>query len=662
MKSASCFQGVRAVLVTAAVLAPVAGAAQHVTEQIIVTATPDNRSTSEIAQSVTVVGGAELDRVRAATIGETLEGQLGMSASYFGAGASRPIIRGLAGSRVLTLVDGIEAMDASTVSADHAVGIDPVAARQLEIFRGPTSLLYGSGAVGGIVNTVTSRLPEAAPPDGLAGTMQLGANTVADERSFAAALDGGGQRLAWHLDAADRSADDYEIPGLADLDEVSGLRRVLANSDIDLTSYAVGASWLGDDALFGVAVSGLESNYGIPGHEHGPDAAPVRIDLRQSRVDLKGRWRPGGVLDTVDLRVGVSDYEHQELEGGSAGTRFGNRGYEARAELGHSPAALWSGVFGVQLVRRDFSAIGEEAFVPPVASDGYGLFVLERRDTEVWSVSLGARYERLQHDPTAADSFAATAASFSAAAIRSFASGFSMAFNLASAERVPSAEELYSYGPHLATESFEIGNPNLAEETARHLDASLRRDIGSRRWSVNAYRTHYDRFIFLRDTGALDPDDSLPVHVYAQQDADFYGVEAEIFAPIATVGPGELDLRVFADFVRARLADGTNVPRIPPRRAGARLSWHADRVALGFEIIRYGDQQRVAPFESPTPGYTAASTDVDWLLEAGGSIELTLFARASNLLDEDARRHTSFVKEIAPLPGRNLTVGLRAAF
>lgn len=641
-----------AILMTAAFSGPLT--AQQAVEEIIVTGVPGQRSSNELAQSVTVVGGEELDRVRSTNLGETLESQLGMSASYFGTGASRPIIRGLAGARVRTMEDGVDSMDVSTVSVDHAVSIEPLVARQVEIFRGPTTLLYGSGAVGGVVNTVTNRIPEGLPASGIDGGLELRGDTASDERTLAIALDGGRDSVAWHVDAADRETGDYEIPGGS----------TLGNSDLELTSFALGGSWFGEDGLFGLSVSGFDTQYGIPSHEHADGAEAghgedvVRIDLEQTRVDLKGGWTlPSGGLESIRLRLGINDYRHVELEGDEVGTRFDNEAWEGRLEILHAPVGMWSGAFGLQLGEREFSAIGEEAFVPPVDTASYGLFLIERRETGPWDLALGARFETVAHDPAGAMSVEDSALSLSAGGIRELGGGRSLALNLASAERVAVAEELFSNGPHLASDAFEVGDPGLGTETSRHLDIGLRKTGGEIGWSVTAFLTDYDDFIYLRDTGLIE--DELPRFEFSQQDATFRGLEAEVLLPLAEPGPGELDLRVFTDYVRAKLDGGDHVPRIPPLRYGARLEYHTDRFVVGLSATEYADQKDVAPFEAPTAGYTLLGADFDWSIFASRGRTLSIFARATNLLDEDARRHTSLVKDIAPLAGRNFSLGLR---
>jgi len=664
----------RAALALAVAGLPFALPAQEVVEEVVVTATPGNQSTNDLAQSVTVLSGEALDRARATNLGETLEGQLGVSASYFGTGSSRPIIRGLAGARVRTMEDGIESMDVSTVSVDHAVSIDPLVARQVEIFRGPTTLLYGSGAVGGVVNTVTNRIPERAPEDGFDAALEARGDTAADERTIAFALDGGGDAFAWHFDAADRDTDDYEIPGFAEHEQQEGpIPGLLENSDLELASYSLGGSWLGEGSFFGLAVSGFDTQYGVPGHAHGHEEEPippepepghaeaVRIDLEQTRVDLKGGWTGlGGGIESINLRFGVNDYEHVELEGQELGTRFENDAWEGRLELLHAPLGRWSGAFGVQLSEREFSAVGAEAFVPPVDTTAYGVFLMERLQTDIWDFSLGARYEAEEHDPIGAARVDDTALSFSAAAIRNLGDGYSLALNFASAERMPVAEELFANGPHLASGAFEVGDPGLGSETSQHLDVGIRKTGGSLGWSITVFVTDYADFIFLRETGNIL--DELPELAFAQQDARFHGLEAELLAPVAEIGPGELDLTVFADFVEGELDNGDKVPRIPPLRYGARLEYHTSRLVVGLQATEYDDQRDTAPFEEPTAGYTLVGADFDWALRADGDRNLSVFVRGSNLLDEDARRHTSLVKEIAPLPGRNYAVGLRARF
>ena len=691
----------------------------HVIEEVHVTGVLRDRSANELAQSVNVIQEQTLERIAGSTLGETLAGQLGVSSSYFSAGSSRPIIRGLAGSRVKTMEDGIDSMDASTVSVDHAVSIDPQVARQIEIFRGPTTLIYGSGAVGGVINTVTTRIPEYSPDDGFEGVVQLRGDTVANGQSGVIALDGGGESFAWHFDAVSRQGDNYEIPGFASIeagedehhedeeeDHVEGLDEehedehedelpgFVENSDFTGQSFSLGGSWLRDNGFLGVSVSSFDTRYGIPGHhqhdveeleddheddhdeelqddhdedqvdEHEGEEQPVRVDMKQARVDLKGGWTGlSGAVEAINLRFGANDYEHVEIEGESIGTRMENDAWEARLELMLAPLGAWDGAVGFQASDRQYSAVGAEAFIPPVDTSSYGAFIIEQRDLETWQVSLGARLDYQQQDPsTDLPTVSDTATSFSLAGIRDLGDGYSLAINSAIAERLPVAEELYANGPHLATRTIEIGNPNLGAETSRHLDLGIRNEEGEVAWSITAFITHFDDFIFLRDTGEDDSDEELPIYNYAQQDAEFSGLEAEYFAPIYYSGEAEVDLRIFADYVTGELSNGEYLPRIPPLRLGSRIQYHDERFFAGIEITRYDGQDRIAALEEPTGGYTMISADFSWSVETAGGSVFEVFLIGTNLADEDARKHTSFVKETVPLPGRNISAGFRSHF
>ena len=643
----------------------VAAQQAHVIEEVHVTAVLRDRSANELAQSVSVVREQTLERISSASLGETLSGQLGVSSSYFSAGASRPIIRGLAGARVRIMEDGIDSMDASTLSVDHAVTIDPLVAEQIEIFRGPTTLLFGSGAVGGVVNTVTNRIPEYTPDDGFEGAVELRGDTAADARSGVIALDGGGENFAWHFDAVSRETDDYEIPGFADLganeqghddheaergpdedhddDHEEGVPGLVENSDLSGEAFSLGGSWLRDNGFFGVSLSGFDTNYGIPGHheheddqdedhadehdedqEHAGEEEDVRVDMKQKRFDLKGGWVGlSGAIEAINLRFGANDYEHVELEGEEIGTRIENDAYEGRLEFMHAPWGAWDGAFGLQISDRDFSAIGAEAFVPPVGTSSYGAFIIEQRDVENWQISLGARLEFQEHNPSSdLPTVSDSATSFSLAGIRDLARGYSFAINAARAERLPVAEELYANGPHLATRTIEIGALDLGVETSRHLDIGIRKTEGELSWNVTAFVTDYDDFIFLEDTGIDDPDEALPIFNFRQRGAKLSGLEAEFFAPIIVREESELDWRIFADYVTGKLDNGEYLPRMPPLRYGSRIQYHDERFVAGFEVTRYADQDRIAGSEGPTRGYTMINADLNWSIATPGWIRV----------------------------------------
>ncbi len=683
------------------VLFPCAAAAQaeqdnavRPLEELHVTGVLRERSADELAQSITVIREQTLERITRATLGETLGDQLGVSASFFGAGASRPIIRGLAGTRVRTMEDGVESMDASVVSVDHAVSIDPLIAEQIEIFRGPTTLLYGNGAVGGVVNTITNRIPVYSPADGFEGVFQVSGDSVAESRSGLVALNGGNDRFAWHLDVIGRQSKDYEIPGFADRDaalehhdEHEGedhddedheepIFGIVENSDLDGNTFSLGGSWLHDNGFFGVSVSGFNTKYGLPGHhhheeeedhddehEHEGDEA-VRIDMKQTRFDLKGGWVGlSGVVDAINARLGVSDYEHLEFEGDEVGAQFESDIWDGRLEFMHAPLGNWDGAFGVQLGRRELTVTGDEAFLPPFETSSYGAFVVEQRAFADWRVSVGGRLEyQKQKSSGNSPEVSGSAASLSLEGIRDFGNGYSLAINAALAERLPAAEELYANGLHVATRTVEIGNPGLGVETSRHMDIGLRRSQGDMSWSITAFLTDFADFIYPEDSGEFDDHGEFPIFNYVQRDADFTGVEAEFFTPLFMVGDAELDIRLFADYVRGKLANGAYLPRIPPLRYGSRIQFHNERFLAGLEVTVYDDQDRVAAIETSTEGYTMINADFTWTIETSGGITFDLFVHGRNLGDEDARRHSSLVKDTVPLPGRNLVLGFRSHF
>ncbi|MEO0423737.1 MAG: TonB-dependent receptor [Pseudomonadota bacterium] len=644
-------------------------------DEIEVVATLLDNTIDEIGQGVTVLEGDELERLRTNTIGEMLALTPGVTASDFGAGASRPVIRGLGGPRVRVQEDGISTLDVSTVSVDHAVALEPLLVERVEVLRGPATLAYGSGAVGGVVNTITTRLPTEIP-DGLEGRFRLGGNTVANEQSAALALRGGIGQIVLQVDASIRDQDDYDIPGVAitleDFEEEQE-RGTVANSALESSAFGGGLSWIGERGYFGVNVSTFETTYGVPTieeeeEEEGEEGEEeegeegISIDLEQTRIDFKAGIEPAsGFLSKIELRGAYNDYDHVELEGEEIGTTFANEAFEARLDIAHQPIGDWVGSFGVQFATAEFSAIGAEAFVPPVDTTSVGVYLIEELDLDDWFFSIGGRFETQDQEPVAGGSVDDTAFSVSASAIRTFAERHRIGLTLNRAQRLPSAEELFSDGPHLATSTFEIGDATLDVETSNHAELSWRYSGERVGFSATGYVTDFEDFIFLAETD--DIEDGLPVFLWTQADADFVGFEAEFSATLAEFSQGgDLDLSLFADVVSGELSGGGNLPRISPARVGGRLEYHDRRLTTGFDIAQIFDQDDVAEFETETDGYTMLNADISLVLAEDALVPVEVFVRASNLLDEDARRHTSFVKDLAPLPGRNYTIGLRGRF
>lgn len=663
-------------------------------DEIVVTASPLRQTADEIVRPVETLAGHELDDQRAATIGETVTRIPGVQTSFFGPGVGRPIIRGLDGARVQMLSEGLSSLDVSTVSVDHAVTIEPFLADQIEVLKGPSTLLFGPGAIGGAVNVVDGRIHEARA-DGISGRAEVRGDTAADERAGMFRIDAGAGNFVLHADAFYRETDDYEIPGAAELHddhdddhddddndhdhENEHTDGVLENSATRTRGGALGFSYISDRGFAGLAVSRYESRYGVPGHAHhheedehdgdGDDdhdheeEEAVTLDLKQTRIDFKaGLDQPFAGHDALRIRLARNDYEHTEFEGEEVGTQFDNTGYEGRLELVHNAIGRWTGAYGLQFGRRDFEAIGEEAFVPPSETSDLGLFLIERGSWDRFNLEIGARYDRVKTEPDADagvpdaehDSFSA-----SAAGEWRFAEGWHLRLGLDRAQRAPVAEELYSNGAHVATQSVEIGDPTLGRETANQVELGLHYHSDSIEMKLAVYNNRFNDFIYLADTG--EEDDELPVRQWSQADARFRGAEAEVAFALADNASGRYELRFMADTVRGELADGGNLPRIAPGRYGAGFDWSLGGWRAGLSALRYREQDRVAEFETPTDGYTMVDADLAYAF-AAGETELEVFVQGRNLTDQEARLHTSFLKDQAPLAGRSFAAGLRAFF
>ena len=692
-------------------------------ETIIVTS-PFRQSAEELIQPVDVLSGQALDRRRQGTIGDMLSERPGIANASFGAGVGRPVIRGQSGARVQVLSNGLSTMDASAISADHAVAVDPLTAERVEVLKGPATLIYGGGASAGVVNVIDDHLLDRVTPGlRLRGDVSRGDN--ADESN--AALRFGYGIGDWQLGASysRRDAGDYEIPGPAERephdepahengnahaeehgdDEAGG--GILENSSVETERAGASAAWVVDRGMLGAAVSRFTTNYGVPGHgheeeeeghagegEHGHEEEAhghdgVRIDLEQTRVDLRGLlYDPLPGFARAETRIGVNDYEHREIEGGGeVGTVFDVDEREARVEMEHIPLGNWVGVAGAQLRHRDFEAIGEEAFVPPTETRAAGLFLVEGMDFGAHRLELGARVDRTLHDPESNQRGTGfTTWSLSAGTAFEIAEHLHLRINAQSAERAPAIEEVYAFGPHIATRSFERGDIAIDSETANNIDISLGRDAGRWTWELTAFYNRIDDYIFAEEVdeglnadgsgtpasdgvadrvdeeGNFDPDGALLLLDYRQGDAELFGAEAQTRFAVLDAGAYGFGLRAFGDLVRGELRDsGENLPRITPARIGIGADGRIGPVSLNLDYTRVTEQDRTAPLETTTPAYDLLSADIGYTLRTTAG-EVTLYARGRNLLDETRRDATSFLKDVAPRPGRSLYLGLRFDF
>jgi len=677
-------------------------------DQFVTSVAPFQRNQVDLAQSTTVLHGQALRLKQQATLGETLSAETGIHATSFGPGASRPIIRGLGGDRIRLLENGVGTLDASVASPDHAVSVEPFLVERVEIVRGPASLLYGSNAVGGVVNVITHRIETDLPTAPVRGSFEVRRGSAAEAWARGAVFDlalrpDADSALILHLDGFRRSTENIRIPGFAESARVRAeetaearanrepapdfARDRLPNSALTNSSGALGLSYVSKTFHLGVSHSGLDSDYGVPGHSHEAAVPPpgaaegVRIDLRQRRTDVQGEWHgTDGFVRDVRFKFGQARYRHAELEpDGAIGTVFTNRGHEARVELLHGDAKPWSGALGLQNSRSDFAALGDEAFLPPSRSDSTALFAFEELAAGPVAWQFGGRLER---NKIAATGFSArhdTEASGSVGGVWKFTPDYALAFSLTHTGRAPNAQELFADGPHAGTQSFAIGDPKLRAERSLSAEVSLRRRAGFVTGSVTAFTNQFDGYIFEQPTGLvalaangqfkfLPPGDravvaaggGLPVYRSVQRDARFWGLEFETIWHLHEHRTWQLDLRLAVDLTRAR-EGSRDVPRIPAARTTTGLFWSTAGWSAGVESQFLAAQNRVASNETTTAGYTLISAHVSRTVQIG-SWPTEFFLRGTNLGNTEARPHPSFVKDLAPLAARGVVAGLRFSF
>jgi len=580
---------------------------------------------------------------------------------------------------------GVGSGDVSNQGPDHAVALEPMASERIEIVRGPATLLYGSGAVGGVVNVIDSRIPREAPSSRITGSIMGLGGTVAEERTGAFELNAGMGPLVWHLSGLRRRTGDYSIPGYAEhlhegeagQEEEGGHQDgsfgVLENSAIETDRGALGLSWVGEEGYLGISYSGLNNDYGVPGHGHGEEdvqepgdageeEAGVTIGLEQRRFDAEGLWRvPSKVVGTVKGRFGYSDYQHTEFEGEEIGTRFYNQQWEGRVEVNHSLVEFSDGSFGVQLGSRSFEALGEEAFVPPSENLTYAGFAFQELEKESMQFQLGVRVEGQRAREMIQDRERnEVGISFSAGANWSISDAVSLALTASRSQKIPSIEELFAEGPHAATFAYEIGDPDLAVETANALDLTLHVSEDLFRIEATAFFTAFNRFIYQEFTGEVK--EGFDVLQARQGDVTFVGGEGSIEYDLMHRGHHHLLVEAWGDLVRAELTETNQaLPRIPPVRVGGRLRYNGGTVRADLGLTRVTTQERVAPMEEATDGYSMLGMSVGYRLFSG-AITHDFVLRGTNLSNQEARSHTSFLKELAPLPGREIRFMYRVYF
>ncbi len=721
-------------------------------ENILVTATAMQSSILESVTPVSVLGAEELRKNQAPTLGETLKSTPGVHSTYYGPVSSSPVIRGNDGPRVKIVQNGLDISDVSRIGPDHNVAANTSSATQVEILRGPATLQYGSGAIGGVVNVVDKRIPKTVPQQ-LEGEAE-GRYSTADNGQFAKIdITGGEGVVAYHFDGFTRDTQNIDIPGYAsvepDEDEPYG---TLENSAMDTTGFTGGLSYVQDEGYIGFAVERLDNTYGVPGHshhhgeeedheaheedthdhegeEHLDEHAEheehleegTKIDVEMTRYQMAGElYSPVAFLNSIKFAAAHTDYTHAEIEDGDIGTRFNNDSTNLRVTANHIKVNGWHGIVGIQASTSDYEAIGEEAFSPPTETDTYALYIVEQKSFGKVTAELGGRVERTEyavgdtqidlhtgeheHEDEADalplqfsfDDYQFTSTSLSAGANWEYQKGQSVALTISRNERAPSQQELFSGGAHLASQTYELGLVfaldednevasglrEVTEEVSTNIDLTFRKYTGNWGYTASLFYNQADDYIYQTDTGltSLDEhdehnedeahadeghaeeahddheDEGLPVFAFNQADADIYGMEAEVYYDLDT----QWRVEMFADMIRAKL-DNQDLPRIPPLRVGTRISYTGTRLSGEIGATYNDEQDNTAPYESVTDSYTLLNANIQYEIMAKG-VNWVFFANADNITDEEARVHTSFLKDKAPLPGRNFTVGVRALF
>jgi iron complex outermembrane receptor protein len=690
--------------------------------EITITADPFSPTLLEYGSPVSVLEKGQILLRAEPTIGETISNEPGVSSSYFGPGASRPVIRGNAGERVRVLKNGVGSQDVSNTSEDHAVSINPLAAESIEILRGPETLLFGSSAIGGVVNVTDNSIPEVEVGKPLTGSFDYRQGTADDELTGAVKLEGQVEKFNWHLDYFHQDTNDIDIPGLAESDALRAQEAeegesheetisngTLADSDTRNQGFTVGGSYVFAKGFIGASVNGWRSNYGVPGHshaheheehghddhedehgedehlvgehedEHGEDEhlvgeheegeGGVAIDAQQLRVDVRGKIKDvSSAIESVKFKLGLSTYEHDEVEGGGVGTSYQQDAVEGRMEFAHTPIGSFEGIIGMQIQASDFSAIGEESFIPQVDTFSPALFMFEEVPlSENLKLQAGFRYDYVNYDTDAFSSSDFHPIGLSTGLIidPTGDSAYTIGVSAAFTQRAPAATELYADGAHIARSIFERGDPDLGEEKSYGLDITFKKNTGLLTGELNLFAQDYDDYINLGASG--EEEAGLSVYRYKAVDALFWGVEVEGMLHLheaLDLWSHNLDLVAQVDYVRAKnRTDSEDLPRIPPLRTVVGLEYAYKRHFIAdVEGIFVAKQNDIAERELPTDAYHLLNASVQYNLQFRDRHELALYVRGTNLTDEEARVHSSFIKDLAPLRGRSLLFGVRGVF
>lgn len=688
--------------------------AKSAIEIIDVSATPFHSSTIESALPVTVLHGEDLRMRQANTLGDTLAKEVGVHSSFYGGVASTPIIRGLSGPRVLITQNGLDVGDASRIGPDHAVATETSTSERIEVLRGPATLFYGSGAIGGVVNVVNNNIPKSITTQ---GEWLAEHNSNNDQALISGSVNHGIGNVAVHVDGFHRDSNNYQIPEKDGIDEV-------ANSAAKSSGFTLGTSYLLDNGFIGLSYQNLTQEYGIPGHSHGDEVVDVFADLNQNRWQLLSELSfNNSVIKSLNTKLGYTDYSHSEIESSIVGTTFENDSLEARIELLHQDFLAWRGGFSVHYKDSDFTAVGEEAFTPPSQTQSIALAWIEERHFGEVLVQLGARIERTeisadkvslpaielvgetanahnllaskgQHLPDMIRNFTVehvfNPVSVSAGLVWDFSDGYNLGLSLSHSQRAPSASELLSFGPHIGTGSYEIGtlfslhdNTNepvhfaltgedIVMETANNIDLTFRKFKGDFGFILNAFYNQIDDYYYQQatdyaagdghdhsthDHGADEEANTLPLYLFTSQDVALYGFEAQAVWQVSD----EFAWKVQGDIIRARLDNAGELPRTPPARIATEFSYQGEKISADLFLNHYFEQTHTAVKESSTASYTMVDANVNYHFSLGQH-DLAVYLKGTNLTDDYAQVHSSFLKALTPLAGRSFAIGLRGSF
>ena len=661
-------------------------------ETIQLQAHPLIQSAADFSVADHVIDEAHLKQ-RATTIGDALADELGVYSNQYGTGASRPVIRGQDGPRVKVLQHASETADVSTLSPDHAVTVDPILAKQVEVIRGPSTLLYSAGNVGGLVNVTDQKIPTQMPENGLEGSAGLRYNSGNDQKlaSFGATA-GMGENFALRVEGSKHKANDYITPSyFHEHDGELEKEKRVGNTFAEGQNVNIGGSWIHDRGFVGLSYSNRQDQYGLPGHSHeyhechphgneihcgghGAGAGITHseehggpwVDLESHRYDVRAELiDPIRGFNKLRAHASFTDYEHDELEENSVISTFKNKGYDARLELVNNIFAGWEGVIGTQFSQQEIKLAGVEedhgghshgsVLMDDSKTQKYSLFGLEHRQLGDVHIELGARVEHQKIDINSdQENYSDTGVSGSAAANWEFAPNYKLSIVGSHQQRLPLAQELYADGIHFATNTYERGNENLSIEKSNNLELGLHYVKDKLDYHIHVYHNWFDNYIYGTTT---DSHKDFRLVDYTQDKAKFYGAEGQV----GYAFNDQYKMSVFGDYVRGKI-ENENAPRIPSGRLGTKFEADfADGWSGSAEYYHVFNQDNIASYETETQGYNMVNVGLSYAGQINDRNDYRVFLNANNLLDDQVYSHASFLSNI-PQMGRNFSVGIDFGF